>query len=183
MTKARGINDRHHAPGRKKLLRIAGLPAVSALFATAPERVERLFFDARLKPHENAFCAELARRRKSYRLAGADEMKRIAGSAMHGGIVALAAPRPVGILHPATDAAKLAEWARGARPFSASPAWSCPIIRRRLHLRMRATGLQKAGSSIWSFGARGTLRGRSPRSGGTILSSARPPKAGWRCRA
>jgi TrmH RNA methyltransferase len=88
---------------------------VSALFATAPERVERLFFDARLKPHVNAFCAELARRRKSYRLAGADEMKRIAGSAMHGGIVALAAPRPVGILHPATDAAKLAEWARDAR--------------------------------------------------------------------
>jgi len=41
--------------GSKGLLRVAGLPAVSALFAAAPARVERLFFDQRLNiPGQNA---------------------------------------------------------------------------------------------------------------------------------
>jgi len=95
----------------KSLLRVAGLPAVSALFATAPARVERLFFDQRLKPHVAAFCAELARARKPYRLVEADELERVAGSVMHGGIVALAQPKPVPILDPA-QAAKAEAWAR-----------------------------------------------------------------------
>src|SRR5262249_51374551 len=85
----------------KSLLRVAGLPAVSALFAAAPARVERLFFDQRLKPHVAAFCAELARARKPYRLVEADEFERVAGSVMHGGIVALALPKPVPLLDPA----------------------------------------------------------------------------------
>lgn len=110
----RGTSERQPA-APKKLLRIAGLPAVSALFATAPERVERLFFDARLKAQVNPFCAELARQRKAYRQVEADEMERVAGSAMHGGIVALAAPRPVATFDPAKDAAKLTQWARDGR--------------------------------------------------------------------
>src|SRR5215831_7670239 len=93
----------------KSLLRVAGLPAVSALFAAAPTRVERLFFDQRLKPHVAAFCAELARARKPYRLVEADELERVAGSVMHGGIVALALPKPVPILDPA-QAAKAEAW-------------------------------------------------------------------------
>ena len=98
-------------PNAKTLLRVAGLPAVSALFSVAPERVERLFFDQRMKPHVGAFCAELARSRKSYRLVGADELERVAGSVMHGGVVALAQPRPVPVLDPA-----LAEqWARSGK--------------------------------------------------------------------
>jgi TrmH RNA methyltransferase len=105
----RGAAERGTAA--KKLLRVAGLPAVSALFSAAPERVERLFFEARMKGQVNAFCAALARRRKAYRQVDADEMERIAGSVMHGGIVALAEPRPVAVL----DAAKLAEWARSRR--------------------------------------------------------------------
>jgi TrmH RNA methyltransferase len=48
-----------------KLLRIAGLPAVSALFSVAPVRVERLFFDQRMQPYVGDFCAALARMRKS----------------------------------------------------------------------------------------------------------------------
>jgi TrmH RNA methyltransferase len=96
----------------KSLLRVAGLPAVSALFATAPARVERLFFDQRLKPHVAAFCAELARARKPYRLVEAGELERVAGSVMHGGVVALAQPKPVPVLDIAQADGKAEQWAR-----------------------------------------------------------------------
>ncbi len=91
-----------------KLLRIAGLPAVAALFAAAPARVERLFFDARLKPEVGPFCAELARRHKPYREVLPEDLARLAGSVLHGGILALAQPRPL----PAFDPALAATWAR-----------------------------------------------------------------------
>ena len=93
---------------QEKLLRIAGMPAVSALFARAPQRVERLFFGERLKPQAGAFCAALAKARKPYRLVGDDELQRVAGSAMHGGIVALAEPAPL----PMIEAAEARRWAR-----------------------------------------------------------------------
>jgi RNA methyltransferase, TrmH family len=89
-------------------LRVAGLPAVSALFATAPERVERLFFDERAKPLVGAFCAALARARRPYRLVGAEELERVAGTVLHGGVVAVARPRPV----PRLDLAEAPRWAR-----------------------------------------------------------------------
>jgi TrmH RNA methyltransferase len=95
-----------------KLMRIAGLPAVAALFATAPERVERLFFDARLKSKTGAFCTALARARKPYRLVDDDELQKVAGSVMHGGIVALAQPAPV----KAFDPREAREWAKDGQP-------------------------------------------------------------------
>jgi TrmH RNA methyltransferase len=95
----------------RKLLRVAGLPAVGALFAAAPERVERLFFDARLKPEAGSFCAELARRHKPYREVEAEDLARLAGSVLHGGILALAHPRPI----PAFDPAQGATWAPDGR--------------------------------------------------------------------
>jgi RNA methyltransferase, TrmH family len=94
-----------------KLLRVAGLPAVTALFSVAPERVQRLFFDQRMKPHVAAFCAQLAQMHKPHRLVKADELGRIAGSIMHGGVVAIALPRPLPILDPA----KIPEWAVDGR--------------------------------------------------------------------
>jgi TrmH RNA methyltransferase len=90
----------------RKLLRIAGLPAVAALFAAAPERVERLFFDARMKPEAGPFCAALARRHKPYREVEAEDLARLAGSVLHGGILALAQPRPL----PLFDPARAATW-------------------------------------------------------------------------
>ena len=95
-----------------KLLRIAGLPAVSALFATAAERVERLFFDDRMKPLTGAFCMALARARKPYRVVPPDELERVAGTVRHGGIVAVAQPRP----RPALDLAAAAHWASDGQP-------------------------------------------------------------------
>ena len=97
---------------QEKLLRIAGLPAVAALFATAPARVERLFFNERLKQQTGAFCAALARARKPYRLVGDDELQRVAGSAMHGGVVVLAQPVPLASFDPA----EARKWARDGLP-------------------------------------------------------------------
>jgi RNA methyltransferase, TrmH family len=99
-----------------KLLRVAGLPAVAALFATAPHRVERLFFDQRMRARVSDFCAELARARKPFRLVPSEELERVAGSVMHGGVVALAQPRPVPILDLTKAADKAADWARGGEP-------------------------------------------------------------------
>jgi TrmH RNA methyltransferase len=79
----------------KRLLRISGLPAVSALFARAAARVEQLFFAEELKSSVGPICAVLARSRKPYRIADSEELARVAGSIMHGGIVALAQPRPL----------------------------------------------------------------------------------------
>jgi RNA methyltransferase, TrmH family len=94
-----------------KLLRIAGLPAVSALFSVAPLRVERLFFVQRMQPYVGDFCAALARMRKSYRLVRTEELEHVAGTVLHGGIVALAQPR----LLPVLDPIRADEWARTGR--------------------------------------------------------------------
>lgn len=95
----------------RDLARIAGFSAVAALFATAPERVERLFFDERSAARVKDFCAVLSKARKPYRQLPKDELDRVAGTAMHGGIVAVAQPRPVLAFDP--QAAK--SWARDGR--------------------------------------------------------------------
>jgi len=96
----------------RKLFRVAGLAAVSALFAREPERVERLFFDERLKPEVGEFCKRLAQAHRPYRLVEGEELARIAGTPMHGGVVALIEPRPVPLFDP--EAAK--GWAQDGRP-------------------------------------------------------------------
>ena len=96
----------------RTLLRVAGLPAVTALFAAAPERIERLFFDERMKGAVAGFCMTLARARKPYRLVPPAELERVAGGVMHGGVVAVAQPRPVLPFDPA----EAALWARDGKP-------------------------------------------------------------------
>ncbi|AWU92861.1 TrmH family RNA methyltransferase [Azospirillum ramasamyi] len=84
----------------RKLFRVAGLAAVSALFANEPERVERLFFDERLKPAVGAFCKAMAAARKPYRMVEGEELAKVAGTVLHGGVVALMAPRSVPLFDP-----------------------------------------------------------------------------------
>lgn len=91
-----------------EMLRVAGLRAVEALFERDPDRVERLFFLPGQQAAAAPFAARLARLRKPYRAVEPEELARIAGSAMHGGIVAVARPRPIAVFDPA-DAAR---WAR-----------------------------------------------------------------------
>lgn len=100
------------APLDDKLVRVCGAPSVAELFNSAPERVERLYFDAGNKAGAQDYCTVLARRHKVYRQIGADELKRVSGTAMHGGIVALAHPRPVRDL----DFTAAQSWASNGSP-------------------------------------------------------------------
>ncbi len=101
-------------PGREsgKLFRVAGLSAVSALFAHDAARVERLFFEERLKAKTGDFCKAMAAARKPYRMVDADELAKVAGTVLHGGVVALIAPRAV----PAFDAEAAKRWAADGQP-------------------------------------------------------------------
>ncbi len=81
--------------------RICGLNAVSALFARRVEDVNRLFYGDAMKERAGPLCAQLAKRRLPYRLLPPDELERVAGTTHHGGIVALANPRPIAELDPA----------------------------------------------------------------------------------
>src|SRR5208283_1532187 len=93
---ARGA--RRHAddgpPHERQLLRICGLAAVAALFERDPARVERLFFEPRLARELGAFCRTLAGTHKPYRQVEAAELARVAGTPLHGSVVAIARPRP-----------------------------------------------------------------------------------------
>ena len=64
-----------------------------------------------MKPEAGPFCAELARRHRPYREVEAEDLARLAGSVLHGGILALAQPRPV----PLFDPASAATWAAAGR--------------------------------------------------------------------
>ena len=99
----RGERTRGERPHpAEDLIRIGGLPSVQALFKRSPERVERLFFLPERRREAEAFCAVLGRARKPYREVGSDELAKVAGTVLHGGIVALARPRPVLDFDPGT---------------------------------------------------------------------------------
>jgi TrmH RNA methyltransferase len=66
---------------------------VTALFDVARSRVQRLFFTAELAGAAEPFLPILAQARRPYREVTGEELARIAGTAMHGGILALAEPR------------------------------------------------------------------------------------------
>ncbi|MBL8700028.1 MAG: RNA methyltransferase [Alphaproteobacteria bacterium] len=89
-------SDRH----ARDLVRVAGLPAVAALFARGAERVERLFFTPELQAAAQPMAAALGRLRRPFRSVAGEELQKIAGTAMHGGIVAVARPRPLRALDP-----------------------------------------------------------------------------------
>ncbi len=81
--------------------RICGLNAVTALFSRRLDDVNRLFYAEALKAAVGPLCAALARRRLPYRILPPDELERVAGTTHHGGIVALANPRPIARFDPA----------------------------------------------------------------------------------
>jgi RNA methyltransferase, TrmH family len=110
MTDGRGRERR--AAHERELLRICGLAAVRAVFARDPGRVERLFFEDGTKGLVGPFCRTLARARKPYRQVDKAELARIAGTILHGGIVAIARPRP-----PLNfDAQTARQWAADGKP-------------------------------------------------------------------
>jgi RNA methyltransferase, TrmH family len=94
------------------LLRVCGPAAVRTLFERAPGRVERLFFEPRLKAGLGAVCRLLGGAGKPYREADPATLARVAGTARHGGVVAIARPQPIG----AIDAQAPPLWARDGKP-------------------------------------------------------------------
>lgn len=80
------------------LQRVAGHAAVQALFERSPERIQRLFFEEHAKAAAGEWCAYLANARRPYRMVPPDELAKVAGTPMHGGVVALATPKPIPLL-------------------------------------------------------------------------------------
>jgi len=78
--------------------RICGLNAVTALFARRPDDVIRLFYNEESKTRVGPLCAEMAQVRRPYRLLPPDELERAAGTPHHGGVVAIATSRPLGMM-------------------------------------------------------------------------------------
>jgi TrmH RNA methyltransferase len=99
-------------PHSRQLLRICGLAAVTALFERNPRRVERLFFEDRVKGEVGSFCRTLARTRKPYRQVDKAELARVAGTPLHGGVVAIAAPQPLAEF----DRSAVPIWAKNGKP-------------------------------------------------------------------
>ena len=99
-------------PNERALVRICGLAAVAAVFRCDPERVERLFFEPRLRGAVGGFCAQLARVHKPYREVEAAELARVAGTVLHGGIAAIARPRPLAAFDPSVAPS----WAGDGKP-------------------------------------------------------------------
>ncbi len=102
----------HERVHERDLICVCGLAAVTALFASDPARVERLFFEPRLSRALAIQRRTLAKAHKPYREAEADELARIAGTVRHGGVVAVARPRPLLALDPRLAAI----WSRDHRP-------------------------------------------------------------------
>lgn len=82
-------------PTPSKAFKITGIPAVLALVAQRPRDVELLYLEEAVQPLLAAACQTLVANHKHYKLVGAEELSRIAGTALHGGAVALAKPRQV----------------------------------------------------------------------------------------
>jgi len=74
---------------QNQLLTICGLSTVRALAASAPERIERLFFDETTAPQFAETCRFLSQKRKVYRLVTAAELKKITDTAHHQGAAAV----------------------------------------------------------------------------------------------
>lgn len=75
-------------PEKPKLLTVSGLSAVTALFAAQPDKVKRLAYTAELQYDAGPFCKIMAQYRQPYRLVEESELTKIAGTPLHGGIVA-----------------------------------------------------------------------------------------------
>lgn len=107
------MKDSEHRPAHaRQLLRVCGMAAVSALFERDPRRVERLFFEDRVKDEVGSFCRTLARARKPYRQLDKAELARVAGTPLHGGVVAVAAPQRLADFD--RSAARI--WAQNGKP-------------------------------------------------------------------
>jgi TrmH RNA methyltransferase len=99
-------------PAKTKELNVCGWQAVSTLFAQHPQDVRRLFFDAQTGKRAGDFCQQMAQHKKVYRQVDNAELEKVAGTKLHGGIVAVIDERPV----KKVTRDVMAEWSRTKAP-------------------------------------------------------------------
>lgn len=97
---------------RQREINVCGWQAVSTLFAQHPDDVRRLFFDAATGRRAGEFCSLLARQKKVYRQVDGAELDKVAGTKLHGGIVAVIGERPL----KKVTREVLQEWGRAQAP-------------------------------------------------------------------
>lgn len=106
---------KYHGDVKNKLTRelaVCGLAAIRALLVRHPERVRRFFLDEALLPEFRPALRRFAERRVLYRMAGPEELERLAGTVHHQGAVAMIEAPEV----PDLDAKTASDWtARGER--------------------------------------------------------------------
>lgn len=85
---------------------------MQALFSVRPDEVERLFYAIELQDAVEPLRKQMGVARKPYKQVTGDELAKIAATPMHGGIVALAKPRPVVRF----DAEQAKLWAKAKEP-------------------------------------------------------------------
>lgn len=91
---------------------IAGFNAVVAALERHPERVKRLFFNARAGRLLGRFSRQLASQKKIYRQVEDAELARVAGSVHHGGAVVVVEQPPLR----APSAQEVEQWAAANQP-------------------------------------------------------------------
>ncbi|MCZ8312229.1 MAG: RNA methyltransferase [Magnetospirillum sp.] len=101
--------ERQH---RREILRIAGLPSVAALFARAPEAVQRLLVTPGMAQAASDLLREATARNIAHRIVPDEALAKIAGTPLNGGIVAETAPRPARQF----DLGQAQEWAKRWQP-------------------------------------------------------------------
>jgi RNA methyltransferase, TrmH family len=70
-------------------LAVCGYNAVKALCARHPEKVKRLFFDAKRSRDFKDMCSRMAKEKRQYRLVEDEELVKLAKSEHHQGVVAM----------------------------------------------------------------------------------------------
>lgn len=78
-----------------KAFKITGIPAVRALAEKRARDVDQVYLSEAARPVLAEACQALAALHKPYKVVGDEELARIAGTPLHGGVVALTKPRPV----------------------------------------------------------------------------------------
>jgi TrmH RNA methyltransferase len=80
--------DRRHADHRGSEVRLYGLNAVQAVFATRPQAIRKLYLTEARIPHCKALLAWCVKHRIGYRVVTDADLNRLAASAHHEGVVA-----------------------------------------------------------------------------------------------
>lgn len=93
-------------------IRVSGLRAVEALFRRDPDAILKLYLDRAQARAAGAICRHLAERHRGYQIKEDAELARIAGTARHGGIVAVTAGRRPSL----PGRAEIEAWAAARQP-------------------------------------------------------------------